>query len=224
MSSALNNVLGPIGNLASKALDIASMVYPPLAIANGISNLALGALGGAMNGAMDILKQQGMPNFLGDIVKDALGSILPGLMTGGLEEVTEMIQDKAGDKFEAFQNDFMKDFVDTFNQYKSDEDKKGGGVEGGKGGGKSWFVAMMEALGEMQNKQAEKLEKLQGEVSDSLTGTGKDANVSKEENQAQFNKMEEYKAEAKLQEALAGVAKTIGDAVGNALNAVARPQ
>lgn len=220
MSSALNSVLGPVGQLASKALDIASMVYPPLAIANSISNLALGALGGALNGAMDALKQQGMPGFLGDIVKDAIGSVLPGLMTGGLEEVTEMIQDKAGDKFEAFQNDFMKDFLDTFNQYKSDEDKKGGGVEGGKGGGKSWFVAMMEALGEMQNKQAEKLEKLQGEVSESLTGS----DASKEDKKAEFNKMEEFKAEAKLQEALAGVAKTIGDAVGNALNAVARPQ
>lgn len=221
MSSPLNAILGN-NPLTSMAMNIASIAFPQVAIASQLANMAVSALGGALSGAMDTLtKEHGMPKFLGDLVKNCVQNVLPQFMNPALPDCADFLQDKVGDKFEKFRCDLMRDFVDTFMNYKKDGEKEAnGGGEAGKGGGKSWFVAMMQALGELQNKQAEKLEKLQGEVSESLTG----ADASKEDRQAEFDKMEEFKAEAKLQEVLASVAKTIGDAVGNALNAVARPQ
>ena len=223
MSSPLNKIMEVLDNpLMQVAMQASAFAFPPAAIASAVSNMAVSALGNAITGAMDQLsKQHGMPNFIADMVKNIVSSVLPQFMNPVAGEVMDFVQDKIGDKMETFKNDLLKDFMDTFMNFKkeAEEGKEGEGKAGSKSGS-SWFVAMMQALGELQNQQAEKLEKLQGEVSDSLTGS----DPSKEEKQAEFDKMEEYKAEAKLQEVLASVAKTVGDAVGNALNAVARPQ
>lgn len=216
MFSSLNLLQNnPLGNMA---MNLASTIaFPQTAIAGAVTNLFVGALGGGVNGAMDTLtKEHGMPKFLGDMVKNEAGNALPQFMNPVSQECCDAVKDKVGDKIDQYMNDFLRDLVDETVKNKEGEDKKAGG----KGGGKGWFVALMVAIGELQNKQAEKLDKLQGEVSESLTGSG----ASKSERQAEFDKMEEFKAEAKLQEALASLAKTIGDAIGNALNAVARPQ
>ena len=113
----------------------------------------------------------------------------------------------------------MKDITDAFEKYKSEAKKDG--KAGGKADGKSWFVAMAMAMGEIQNKQAEKVKKLAEEVSKEL---GSDDAQSGKNQQAQFDKMEELKAEAKLQEAITSMSKAVLDAIGNALNTAARGQ
>jgi hypothetical protein len=217
MSSALNQVFGG-GGILGAALNVASMFFPPLAIMNGLGNMLTQAIGGAISGAVDQLcKEAGLPKFVADIVKNAISQALPGLMKPCDNDCSNHVKDKCGDKFQDFQNELMGDFKDAFNKYKSDCEKSGGGS---KAGGKSWFVALMQALGEVQNKQAAKVEKLSKEVSD-LLGAGDDSNGSK---QAQFDKMEEFKAEGKLQEVLANVTKSIGDSISGALSTVARAQ
>jgi hypothetical protein len=200
MSGALNSVLGG-GNILGAALNIGSMFFPPLAIANAASNLLNSVVGDAVKGAIDtISKECGMPKFIADIAKGCVDQVLPQQQQPCDRECKEL----------------MSDIVDAFKGHKAECDR----AEGGKGGGKSWFVALMTALGEMQNKQADKLQKLQKEVSDAL-GSGDDSAGSK---QAQFDKMEEFKAEGKLMDVLSQTVKSIGDSLGQALATVARAQ
>lgn len=218
MSGALNQVFGG-GGILGAALNIASIAFPPLSILNGIGNLMAGAVGGAVNGAVDQLcKESGMPKFIGNLVKDIVGQLLPNQMQQCDPQCGKAVADKCGQKFDDFSKQLQSDIVDAFKKYKGECDKEGGGAS--KSGGKSWFVALMQALGEVQNKQAAKVQKLSGEVSE-LLGAGDDSSGSK---QAQFDKMEEFKAEAKLQEVLANVTKSIGDAIGNSIATVARAQ
>jgi hypothetical protein len=238
MSGALKSVFGG-GDILGALNNIGSMLFPPLAIANSLSNMLTSAIGGAINGAVDKLTQDlGMPKFLGNMIKDMVSNLLPNHMNPGDQQSGDMLKDKVGNKFDDFQKELTSDIVDAFKKYKGEEDKKSGegygggkGGKGGKGGasgsggaggtgGKSWFVALMQALGEVQNKQAAKLEKLSKEVSDAL-GAGDDSAGSK---QAQFDKMEEFKAEGKLQDVLANVTKSIGDSIGQALATAGRAQ
>lgn len=218
MSGALNSVFGG-GGILGAALNVASVFFPPLAIANGLGNMLTNVIGGAIGGAIDSITQQcGMPKFIGDLVKNVISQVLPQHHQPCDKACGDWLHDKVGDKFKNFGDQLMADIVDSFKKYKGEEDKKCG--EGKSSGGKSWFVALMQALGEVQNKQADKVQRLAKEVSDTL-GAGDDSAGSK---QAQFDKMEEFKAEAKLQEVLANVTKSIGDAIGNALSTVARAQ
>lgn len=217
MSGALNSVFGG-GNILGAALNIASTFFPPLAIANAASNLLNGVIGEAVKGAIDtIAKECGMPKFLADIAKSCVDQVLPGQMKPADRECSEQLRDKCGSKFDQFGKDLMRDIVDAFKNHKAEADRCG---NGGKAGGKSWFVALMTALGEMQNKQADKLQKLQKEVSDAL-GSGDESAGSK---QAQFDKMEEFKAEGKLMDVLSQTVKSIGDSIGQSLSTVARAQ
>ncbi|WP_298231892.1 hypothetical protein [uncultured Azohydromonas sp.] len=218
------------GGLIGSVMDVGKLLMPGAGMAGSLINNLMGsAIGGAVNGAVDQLcKDFGMPKFIGDIIKNAVDQAVGqnkqhcGTEGGG-------IADKLGKAFEDFSKGLMKDIVDAFQQYKSDARQggaenagggKAGGAEGGGKGGKSWFVALMKALGEVQNQQAAKLEKLSKEVSDVL-GAGENSGGSQ---QAQFDKMEEFKAESKLQEVLANVTKSIGDAIGNSISTVSRAQ
>lgn len=226
MFGAIGGLLGG-GGLIGSMLDVGKMLMPGAGIAGSlINNLMGGAIGDAVKGAVDQLcKDAGMPKFIGDIIKSAVDQAVGqhqqhcGGDGGGLG-------DKLGKSFGDFSKSLMKDITDAFQQYKSDCRQHGaenggkGGAEGGGKGGKSWFVALMKALGEVQNQQAAKLEKLSKEVSNAL-GAGDGSSGSQ---QAQFDKMEEFKAESKLQEVLANVTKSIGDAIGNSIATVARSQ
>ncbi|HEU0200380.1 MAG TPA: hypothetical protein VFR86_08090 [Burkholderiaceae bacterium] len=106
------------------------------------------------------------------------------------------------------------DVVEWHDRFIASEDKKIGTPPPAKG--KSWFVALMMALGEIQNQQAAKIEKLAKEVSEVLGLKGEGSE------QARFEKMEEFRAEAKLQEIFANVSKSVGDSLGGALAVAGR--
>lgn len=221
MGSVVNSVFGG-GGILGAALNIGSMFFPPLAIANGLGNMLTNVIGGAVSGAIDAFQQQcGLPKFIANIAKEAISQLLPGMQQPCDPHCEQHLQDKCGDKFQDFGKSMLQDILgsNAFQNYKS-ECEKNGGAGKSSGGGKSWFVALMQALGEVQNKQAAKVQALSKEVSD-LLGAGND---SKGSQQAQFDKMEEFKAEAKLQEVFANVTKSIGDAIGNSIATVARAQ
>ncbi|WP_280156098.1 hypothetical protein [Piscinibacter sp. XHJ-5] len=218
MFGPLGQIFGG-GGILGAAMNIASMCFPQLAIANALGNMLGSAIGGAINGAIDQLcKDLGLPKFIANMVKDAVSQALQQNQQPCDKQCGDAVNDKCGGAFDKFEKELCSEFQDLFKKYKGECDKANGG--NGKGGGKSWFVALMQALGEIQNQQAAKIEKLSKEVSDVL-GAGDDSAGSK---QAQFDKMEEFKAEAKLQEVFANVTKSIGDAIGNAIATVARAQ
>ena len=86
MSGALNSILG--GGGLGAIMNIASMFFPPLAIMNGLGNLMSSAIGGALNGVVDSMtKNMGMPKFLGNMLKDIISKVIPG-MQGGDQDAT----------------------------------------------------------------------------------------------------------------------------------------
>ena len=219
MAAAAGGLLG--GGALGGILGIVGMVFPPAAIASAAANLVGSAIGGAVNGVIDFaMKSMGMPGFIGKAMKSLVDGALKQLTQGADQQVLGAVKDKVGDRIKKFQDELMKDITDAFQKYRSDA-QKNGKASGGKASGKSWFVAMAMALGEIQNKQAEKVKKLAEEVSKEL---GSDDAKSGKNQQAQFDKMEELKAEAKLQEAITSMCKSCLDSIGNALNTAARSQ
>jgi hypothetical protein len=219
MSGALNSVFGG-GGIFSAIMNIASIAFPALQVFNTLGNLLTSAIGSAISTAVDTLaKEGGLPKFIANIIKQTIGQTLPGLMNPSDAQADSVIGGKTAGAFKSFEQQLAGDIVDSFKSYKSDAEKNA--AAGGKGAaGKSWFVALMMALGEVQNKQAAKVQELAGEVSKVL-GNGDDSAGSR---QAQFDKMEEFKAEAKLQEVFANITKAVGDSLGQALSTVSRTQ
>jgi hypothetical protein len=225
MSSALNQVFGG-GGILGAALNIGSMFFPPLALANGLGNMLGGAIGGAIGGAADQLCKEGLiPKFATDIIKNVIGQVLNQNQKPCDNDCANHLQDKVGGAFGDFQKEMMKDFCDSFRQHTKECDKNGGTSTKGK----SWFVAFMIRMGEIENKQADKVKALGDKVTDIL-GKGadidpqKDAKGAKENEKAQFSAMEELKAEAKLQDVFANVVKSLMDSIGQALATAGRGQ
>lgn len=219
MSGALNSVFsGTIGKVLNVGLEVGLQVaFPQLAIANALGNMVAGAVGDAVKGAVEqMTKEGGMPKFIGNLIKDAVSQMTQNCTAPCDPKCGNAVQDKVGKLFADFAKELCSEIVDAFKKHKCECDKAEGG---GKGGSKSWFVALMKALGEVQNQQAAKVEKLSKEVSDAL-GAGDDSAGSK---QAQFDKMEEFKAEAKIQEVFANCVKSIADSIGRALGTAAQP-
>ena len=216
IGNAVSSVVSDVAKLAEIA---APLIFPELSIAAGLTNLAAGALGGGIGDAVDMAtKELGMPKFLGDQIKNIVSGVLKQFTQSCDPACSDMLNDKVGDKFKSFEKQLMSDISDTFQKYKSDEDKKAGEGSGTSKSGKSWFVAFMEAMGKIENQQTDKLQKLQKEVSDSL-GAG-DGSASSQ--QSQFDKMEEFKAEGQLMQAITSMVSQIGKALGDALQAASR--
>jgi hypothetical protein len=177
------------------------------------------AIGNAVCSGIDTLTRElGLPKFVGQIAKNVVQQWLPHQTKSCEPECAKYLQDTVGHHFKRFEKEVCSDFVESFKHHQCEHEKSAGA--GSKG--KSWFVALMQALGDLQNKQAEKVQKLGKEVSDEL-GANKGSS-SGQPSQAQFDKQEELKAEGKLLEVLANVTKSIGDAIGNALSTAARAQ
>lgn len=228
MSGALNSVFGN-GGIFGAVLNIASMFFPPLQILNGLSNMLVDALGSAIKGAVDnAMKEMGMPKFMRDLVNKVVDQVIPGQKKETSEGAQNAVKDKFQNAVDAWTKELTAELTDAMRKYKKETEEGGGKAQGGNGaggaggagggGGKSWYVALMMALGEVMNKQAEKLQKLQKEVSQALA-SGDESGGSKA---AQFEKMEEFKAESQLMNVLTNMVQEIGKALGQALTTNAR--
>lgn len=155
MSGALNSVLGG-GNILGAALNIASMVYPPLAIATSVANLVQQSLGPAINqGLQQLTQNAGMPKFLGQEVGDLVNKVISDMLKPSNPGCDEEVQKCCGNEVKDFAQDFMKDFVNGAAEKMGGEKKKGSG---------SWLEALAQALGEALDKQAAKIEELSGQI------------------------------------------------------------
>lgn len=170
MSGALDSVFGK-GGILGAAFNIASTFFPPLAIANSLSNLLVEAVGSAVKTAVDtLMNESGMPKFIRDIVNDVVDQVLPG---------QRKETDPAVDSFIG-SNDNVKNWMDNFvsdlsNQIVENTRKalgQEGEAEGKKHSAGSWLQAIALAMGEVMGDKAAKLVELSHTMSD-LNGTGK---------------------------------------------------
>lgn len=230
------------GGIFGALLNVASMMFPPLQMLNSLSNLLTSAIGGAVKQAADtLMKEFGMPKFIRDSVNSLVDSVLPGQMKESSAECDHAVQSQAGEFITQFRNDFYNDIIKHFKEKLGDRDDGKGnkvGAGGGKAGaaamsGKSWYVQLAIAMGEALNKQADKVEKLAGEVNksfDSMAGaqdkvdskTGKGMGDVTRAQGKNFQLMQELQAEAKVLDMLSQTVNNAVNAIGQALGSAAR--
>jgi hypothetical protein len=189
MGSALNNIFGG-GNILGLLTSVASMFFPPLAIATSLSNLLTQAVGQAFTQAIGQLVQQGMPKFLGEMLKNMASEVLGGLLKQSSPEVDQAVGNDAGVK------DTMQDLIDKLTSQIVDSTRKAldakDGGSSGKSGKKttgSWLEAIAQAMGEIAGDKAAKMVELSQKMAD-LNGASKE--IGKDDTQAQKQNAQEF--------------------------------
>ncbi|WP_124543882.1 hypothetical protein [Piscinibacter terrae] len=157
MSGALNSVFGG-GNIFGALLSVASIAFPPLALAGGLSNLLTTAIGEAVKMAATTLAQEfGMPKFLTSLIGQVVDSVVGQLTKQSDPAVDSHLKETAGSAVDDFKNDLSKSIVDNAVQNIKSTKKKGSG---------SWLEALAEALGKALDAQAAKVQQLSSEITD----------------------------------------------------------
>lgn len=156
MSGALNSILNPT-NILSTALNVASMCFPPAAIACSLGNLMAQTVGGAIGQAVQTLQQvAGMPKFVADTVGGLIEKVLDKVLQQSDQGCDHQVHHHCGNDFRDFGANFAKSIVDGVIENMRGEGKK-------KGAG-SWYEALAKALGQALDKQAGEIEKLSGQI------------------------------------------------------------
>jgi Type III secretion needle MxiH, YscF, SsaG, EprI, PscF, EscF len=176
----LDGILGG-GNILGSLLNIASMVFPALQLASSLLNMFTQAVGGAIKGAIDqLMKESGLPKFIGEAVKKLVDEILGGNQqtngAGGGQQAygadgsqqsgaDQQVQDTLGqDFFSNLMQGLIKQIVEDVKQGKeqsasgSSGSNGSGGSEGASTGRGGWLVALAKAFGKIADKAAKELE------------------------------------------------------------------
>ena len=181
MSGALKSVFGG-GNIFGALLSVASVFFPPLAIAGSLSNLLTTAIGEAVKmAASQLVKQFAMPKFLEGIIGQVVDAVVSKL-TGQNKtdpEVDNFVGNDQGVR--ESMNDFTKELTNkivesTRKQLDKEAEEKTGG-KGGKGkaavSAGSWLQAIAIAMGEIAGDKAAQMVDLSKKMAD-LNATGKE--------------------------------------------------
>lgn len=157
MSGALNSVFGG-GNIFGALLSIASIAFPPLALAGGLSNLLTTAIGEAVKMAATTLAQEfGMPKFLTGLIGQAVDSVVGQLTKQSDPAVDSHLKEAAGGALDDIKNNFAKSIVDNAVENMKSTKKRGSG---------SWLEALAEALGKSLDAQADHIKELSSQITD----------------------------------------------------------
>jgi hypothetical protein len=231
MGGGGGNILGAIGGIVGGIFGgpIGSM------IGEAVGNMLQGAVGGAMNGAMDQLqREQGMPKFIADQVKQVVGEVLDGLKNGDVPaEDAGAAQENFGGAMQNFEQRLQQSIVDAvMDQLRgqggdeaegSGKGRGGKGSSGGAGGG--WLQAIAKAMGGVLGDKAANMVKLSQEMSalnQKRTGKGDEAD---QKAAADFNeKMTQFQATSQEYNLLNSTFSTAIKALGEALSTMARKQ
>jgi hypothetical protein len=218
MSGALNSVFGG-GNILGLVMNIASMAFPPLQIAMSLSNLFTQTLGQALSAGIDILQQQfGLPKFVADLAKGAIETITQSKQHATDPAVDQFVQEKVGDKAQAWGTDFTQQFVnDVVDKMKSKATSK-------KATAGSWLEAIALAMADAMSAKAGKMIDLAEKIK-----TLSEQKIDQNDTNAQKKNAGELQvanaqmnAAGKEFELLTNTMKSMVDSIGNALAQAAR--
>lgn len=240
MGSAVSSIFGGGGSggiLGALGGIVGGIFGGPIGamIGQAIGGMLQQAVGNAFNGAVDnMVKEHGMPKFLGDEVKARAGEVLGGIGNGSPSHEAQQI---AHDRFGGAINRFEQNLTDTLTGLMSDAIGKKGTA--GKTSAKGWIQAIAEAMGKALGDKAKEMVKLSDEIS-SLAGSGAETTAqmqgkkgeelgqlqSKKQDQAQeFNmKMTEFQATSQEYNMLNNVFSTAIKSIGESMSSMARKQ
>lgn len=177
MSGALKSVFGGSGILGS-LLSVASMFFPPLAIATSLSNLLTMAIGEAVKmAATTLVKEFGMPKFLEALVNQVVGQALPNLMKPSDANVDAYVG--SNPEIKDFMGDLTQDLttqiIDNTRRHVAEAQDQKEKATGKKGavGATSWLEAIAMAMGDIMGEKAAKMVELSQKMSD-LNASGQE--------------------------------------------------
>lgn len=180
MSGALKSVFGG-GNIFGSLLSVASMFFPPLAIAGSLSNLLTSAIGEAVKmAASTLVKELGMPKFVQAIVNQVVDSKIPGLMNQSTPEVDQHTANAFGGEIEQFKNEAAVDLAEAVKKLvaqglENSDERRSKAKAGGKVSAGSWLEAIAQAMGAALGEKASKMVELSEKISSTAGKQGKAA-------------------------------------------------
>lgn len=221
MSGALNSIFGG-GNIFGALLSIASIAFPPLAIASSLTNLLTQTLGQALKAGIDMLMQQfGLPKFVGEMIKGVIDQAVNANQKASSPGADQLVNEQAGEKVKAWGTDFTKQFVDRV----VDEVKDGGPADGAKKrSASSWLEVIALAMADAMSEKSGKMIDLSKEIKDlSRVKIDKDDIQGQKENAADMQSAQaSLNATGKEFEMLTNTMKNVVDTIGNSLAQAAR--
>lgn len=220
MSGALSSVFGG-GNIFGAILNIASMAFPPLAIASSLTNLLTNVLGTALKAGIDQLMQQsGLPKFLGNLIKDTIETAVSSNQHASSPEVDAAVSSQAGEQAQAWGTDFTEQFVaNTMDRLSSGPAGSKKKVTAG-----SWLEAIALAMADAMSSKAGRMIDLSDQIKELSSKT-----IDQDDTNAQKKNAGELQvANARLNaagkefELLTNTMKSVVDSIGNSLAQAAR--
>lgn len=224
MSGALNSVFGG-GNIFGALLSIASIAFPPMALATSLSNMVTQAIGQALTGAVTQLVQNGMPRFLGEAIKQMVQGIVPNLTQPSDSQADEAVQSNFQSEMQDLTQELMESIVKGAQAIMQQDkgDGKSGGTSKSAKGSTSWLEAIALAMGEAAGNKAAKMVELSNKLSTlSSAGGGEKAQQAAAKEMNAVNA--QFQATAQEYNMLQTAFSTAIKAIGEGLSAMARKQ
>ena len=176
MSGALKSVFGG-GNIFGSLLSLASLAFPPLAIAGSMSNLLTQAIGTAVKMAADtLMKEFGMPKFVRDIVNTVVDGAVSGNTTASEPDVDNFVEQQAGAVVQQFALESAQAIVHrAMAKMRSEGLETRSKARSGRAGSGSWLEAIAAAMGEVLGEKASKMVELSSKIASTAGEEGKSA-------------------------------------------------
>lgn len=232
MGSAVSSVLGGGGSggiLGAVGGIVGGIFGGPIGamIGQAVGDMLQQAIGNGLNDAVDTLvKDHGMPKFLGDEVKSTIGNVMGQQAAQSQQGVSAEAQQIAHKHF----NDSIKQFEKTFSENivrgALDElrGQGGGNSKPTKGG---WLQAIASVMGKQLGNKAKEIVKLSNEINAAAEVKNDKSKTAKEQEIAAstFNqKMTEFQATSQEYGYMNSVFTTALKGLGEALSSMARKQ
>lgn len=236
MGSAVSSVFGGGGSggiLGAVGGIVGGIFGGPIGamIGQAIGGMLQQAIGGGLNSAVDTLvKEHGMPKFLGDEVKSTIGKVVNQLVQQSQQGVSAEAQGTAqanfGGAIQQWQNDFASQIVQgVLDQLRSQNPSGGKGTKGTTGGG--WLQAIASVMGSALGAKAKEMVNLSQQINQAseAKSQAKQGSAEQSEQADKFNKlMTEFQATSQEYNYLNSVFTTALKGLGEALSSMARKQ
>lgn len=235
MGSAVSSVFGGGGSggiLGAIGGIVGGIFGGPLGamIGQAIGGMLQQAIGNGANSAVDTLvKEHGMPKFLGEEVKGAISKTIAGLLQQSQQGVSHEAQRTAQQNFGGAIKQWEADFSNQIVQGVLDQLRAqgGGSTKGSKPSGGGWLQAIASVMGQALGNKAKEMVNLSQQINDASAAKAKAKNGSEDQakHADEFNKlMTQFQATSQEYNYLNSVFTTALKGLGEALSSMARKQ
>lgn len=233
MGSAVSSVLGGGGSggiLGAVGGIVGGIFGGPIGamIGQAIGGLFQQAIGNGLNSAVDnLVKEHGMPKFLGDEVKSTVNKVIGQLLQQSQQGVSGEAAATAKKNFGDSIKQFEQVLSDSVTQGVVDALRGQNGTKGGKPTAGGWLQAIASVMGNALGAKAKEMVNLSQQINDAGAAKAKEKVGSDEyaKQADEFNKlMTQFQATSQEYNYLNSTFTTALKGLGEALSSMARKQ